>query len=95
MVEGGTPLRKSLSFLCCVLLCLLTLPAVGQNYIYTFYDGPNATGNVMATYVGPLLTSDYISPPPLSTSGFTLNPSALLWQGYVPPITATSQALRS
>ena len=65
--------RKKL--LCLFVLCLSLLcvsAAHGQTYVYTFYDGWNATGNVMATYTGPLISSALNNTP---TSGFVVSPA--------------------
>ena len=62
-----------------LLTCLLLIglgPTVGAqapNFVYSFYDGPDGTGNLMATYTGPLITSTSGG----TTSGFTLNPGAI------------------
>lgn len=95
------PLRKlgGMSLLSLLLCALVSVGARAQNLVYTFYDGPNATGNVLGTYVGPLITD----PPgcegvscayPTFTSGVTLNPGALVMSPSFPPpstaITATT-----
>jgi hypothetical protein len=65
-----------------LVLCLglfLVAGAQAQNYIYTFYDGPNGTGKVMATYTGPLVLVDQYVP----TTGVVLYPANL--GGTIPP----------
>lgn len=43
----------------CLVVCTLFVASAawGQNYVYTFYDGSNGTGNVLAVYTGPLITA--------------------------------------
>ena len=74
--------------MCFVLLfCLFGLSKSGfaqpANYVYTFYDGANGTGNVMATYTGPLPTTSYVS-----TDGVVLDP-ANLGGTIIPTVTPT------
>jgi len=60
-----------------VVFCLglfLATAAQAQNYVYKFYDGQDGTGNVMATYTGPLITKDLTN---TATNGVLLNSANL------------------
>jgi hypothetical protein len=47
---------QALLVLCFSALLFSATFAHAQNYVYSFYDGTGGTGNLIATYTGPLLT---------------------------------------
>jgi hypothetical protein len=72
-------MRKIARFV--VALFLLAVAAQAQNYVYTFYDGLDGTGNVLATYSGPLLSSALSN---TLTSGFFINTASFADPNFSP-----------
>jgi hypothetical protein len=68
-----SPLKLNLAIL---MLLLASSAARSQDFVYRFYDGANGTGNLMATYTGPLIAASLNG---TTTSGFKLNLAAITW----------------
>lgn len=63
--------------------------ASAQTYLYTLYDGPDGTGNVMATFTAPLVLGEIFSGGPVVTD-FVVNLGAITWNIVPSPMPAST-----